>query len=322
MIHQARRIADARDLGSPVRNRLLFDFITTGFWTTQALGIRRLDEGEAKDPSRQIISLHRLVEDIERHRELFTREIYVGYDGAPFDYRAREEEEEKLLAAAAIAGGGSANSSAEVPAGGPDALTVAKDAHEAFDRLAKVEPGARQRSDRIPCDVFARPKELLSEGTIKKVKRLCNKRIAHAADPHSRGGDLPPDIRFREFERAHRTLIVASSFISAWILFDQRIEPVPDLHPTDWSGFLDSGGLDDCALTMLDDVAERLTGMRKRWSEKADRFLLGFKPRTHAEMSLQQDWEWACNRPAPPARERAARRRRGERRVDRGPPKR
>ncbi len=63
----------------------LFD---TGFVAIQTTAIRRLTERSLEDPSKGVISLRRLVDDIRENRCLITREVYVGVDGLPYDSSA------------------------------------------------------------------------------------------------------------------------------------------------------------------------------------------------------------------------------------------
>jgi hypothetical protein len=85
IINESRRIASARGHRSAALNGLIAEFDDLGFVAAQALAIRRLTEQEYKDPAKQVISLRRLVDDLKKHRHLFTRETFVCFDGAPFD---------------------------------------------------------------------------------------------------------------------------------------------------------------------------------------------------------------------------------------------
>ena len=60
----------------------LFD---AGFVTTQVTAIRRLTDRQPKDSTKGVISLRRLIADIRDQRHLIPREIYVSYDGLPYD---------------------------------------------------------------------------------------------------------------------------------------------------------------------------------------------------------------------------------------------
>ncbi len=68
------------DSESALHNPLISRSLIQGYAASQGLAIRRL-----VDRRRDVISLHRLLLDIKRHRSLLTREIYVSGDGLPYD---------------------------------------------------------------------------------------------------------------------------------------------------------------------------------------------------------------------------------------------
>ena len=64
---------------------LLAEFLDQGFVATQVLAITRLiDKGS------EVVSLWRLLDDIAENPNLITREIFVCFDGLPYDARAAE----------------------------------------------------------------------------------------------------------------------------------------------------------------------------------------------------------------------------------------
>jgi hypothetical protein len=74
---------------SPLNNSLLGEALLHGHVATQVLAIRRLiDDGNS-----DIISLRRLVKDLKKHFQLFTRENYVCFDGLPYDYEAVQQRQ-------------------------------------------------------------------------------------------------------------------------------------------------------------------------------------------------------------------------------------
>ncbi len=67
-----------------LNNPLVAEALVTGHVATEVLAIRRLIE----DTPKERISLRKLLKDLKRHIDLFTRENYVCYDGTPYDYEA------------------------------------------------------------------------------------------------------------------------------------------------------------------------------------------------------------------------------------------
>lgn len=276
VINEARRIASRRGLASPVLNDPLFKFATMGFVAIQALAIRRLVEKEARHPELQVVSLRRLVEDIRAHRNLFTRELFVGFDGAPFDpepgrHRWWEQATKKIEASGGMACWGEEHQTA-----GPEAWQHAERLHEEFDRLRGVGTKNRARSDRIPDTVFDKLAELLRDPAIGKARELANKRIAHAADAVSRNdakhGAI--GISFHEIDRAHRSLITAANFVSEVMLSQTDIGTVPTSQ-FDPFEHLDTGGFDEQAVARLSRLANALAERRDRWARLSTDAVLG-----------------------------------------------
>lgn len=86
------------DAESALNNPVLTEALVHGYYSAQALSIRRLF-----DQRSDVISLRRLLDDIEQNLALFTRENYVAHDGLPYDY---EEIERQKMIEIMSAGGG------------------------------------------------------------------------------------------------------------------------------------------------------------------------------------------------------------------------
>src|SRR5271167_4017127 len=77
------------DEANALNNHLLAEALFDGHVATQVLAIRRVVDDRNSD----IISLRRLVKDLRRNFDLFTRENYVCFDGLPYDYEAVQLKE-------------------------------------------------------------------------------------------------------------------------------------------------------------------------------------------------------------------------------------
>jgi hypothetical protein len=77
------------DEANALNNHLMIEALLNGHVATQVLAIRRLFD----DGNNDIISLRRLVKDLKRNFNLFTRENYVCFDGLPYDYEAVQHKE-------------------------------------------------------------------------------------------------------------------------------------------------------------------------------------------------------------------------------------
>ena len=107
-----------------------------GHIATQVLAVRRLVDNRA-----DVISLRRLLKDIRRNCNLFTRENYICHDGLPFDYGAVMQKDMGAKAGNGVCWGATS---------GPEAWGTSSMAHEQFDKLAGIEPKSRTREDTLP----------------------------------------------------------------------------------------------------------------------------------------------------------------------------
>lgn len=271
IMNEARRLVFQKNIESPIRNNLLFEFSTTGFVTTQALAVRRLDEMEAKDPARQIISLRRLVTDMQIHSKLFTRENFVGFDGAPYD---PEPAKTRWLQRLQDEAPGSPDDVAchveEYKTSGSDAWLHSEQLHCAFDDLSGVQADKRTRSDVIPGQVFKSLVRTIDCPSIQRARGLANKTIAHAATLDSRARSVfkNPGISFNDIDLAHKALITAAQFVSAGLLSETNLQPVPTPQYDPFE-HLDAGGFDVATMRRLRRLANVLAQRRKIWADGA-----------------------------------------------------
>lgn len=230
-INETRRLAIQRKENAAVLNPLIAQFIDNAFYTMQTLAIRRLTDKFEKKPKYQVTSIRCLLDDVFKHRHLFTRKIYVSFDGTPFDpeptrlnydqHTTLEWQEYRK-----IHGPGSVRWVSQVPESGPEAWQRSCDRHSTFDRLS----GKTTRSgiDTVCEKVFTTLYNCINNNVIINTQRICNKRIAHAASKSSRlAVQHTEKMNFAEIDVAHRSLIIVSQFISKILLDSQPINPAP-----------------------------------------------------------------------------------------------
>jgi hypothetical protein len=174
---------------------------------------------------RDVISLRRLLDDIEAHAYLITRDVFVCYDGLPFDFDAAESaywQREGLPASGEVVG---------LPVAGPDALDSSRRAHEAFDRASGTKAAVRSRFDRLGPEVFAELRKLLEAPEIAFIVQLRHKFVAHAADPISisKAGIERFGITLNQLEAAQKALVQAAQRIERDLLWgsSRGVVPVP-----------------------------------------------------------------------------------------------
>jgi len=198
-INEARRYAPRDDKGEIEINGLVHQFINKCFFETQATAIRRLLDKETRRGQRSVISLYRLIHDMQQNSKLLTRESILAAHGYPYEW----EEEERRLSDEAFSNGVS-----EFRVMGDDYRNCRSSeyAHKSIDFLAGVQPSERQPDDCVGPQVFEWLKQRLSR--CKGIAEFVNKFLAHAATPDSRGYRDPPelDVTLRQIVRANKII--------------------------------------------------------------------------------------------------------------------
>lgn len=193
------------DPESALRSPILARGLIAGYAAMQGLAIRRL-----VDIDRGVISLRRLIIELQNSRDVLTREVYVAGTGLPY---GPGEAFQKALSTGLLEG-------FWAPITGPTAFLPSMQAHATFDMLAGTRPELRTRDDRIPKTLFKRLSEWLSDSDIKAVVDWSNNLIAHAADQQYNQrldfASLPPTMG--TVASAQRRLVRAAEVISAHIL--------------------------------------------------------------------------------------------------------
>ena len=221
-VNELRKIAATAPENEVGFNGPVIRLFDAGFATTQATTIRRLIEKPKKDPKWAVISLRRVLIDIEQNLDLITRENYVCYDGLPYDY---DSVHQKWLSSLPVTKSGVHVGS--LPTQGPDAWPMAERVHRNFDILAQVNPKKRSRKDCIKIEVLEH-----LETEIKKcenIKKYVDKFIAHAAAPETRAGltDEEKGLTLDRLEICHKIIYKVASFISGSLLWESSLGGLP-----------------------------------------------------------------------------------------------
>lgn len=203
-------------------NGSVLRLLVTGFYVSQATGIRRLTDRQGKDPSRHVISLRALLDDIRANRELLTREIYLASNGLPFDPAPAKQRYFDRIAST-----GQKFVFEGMHKEGPEAWTASERAHDRFDKLSETSLSGRSPEDLISLKCFD-----LLESKIKScddVRGYTNKFIAHAADPISRASlkNSQRRVALDRLTECHQVMVHVSCFIGGPILQDGFSTGVP-----------------------------------------------------------------------------------------------
>lgn len=205
---------DSADIAA--KSGILAHLLDQCYVANQILAIRRL-----LDTRKDVISLRRLLDDISDSRELLTREIYVCYDGLPYDF-----ESWRLLPATLE------TRMWGIQAPGFGKYVGSKARHEMFDRLSGISATARARTDRIRDAVFDRLESWIKATPAAKIRTLSHKFFAHAADPNSRDSLENSGIKLADIAEIHRALVRVERAITDQILFiavARDVVPMPPL---------------------------------------------------------------------------------------------
>ena len=226
------------------KSGLLAHLLDQGYVATQVLAIRRL-----LDKRKDVVSLRRLFDDIVAHKHLFTREIYVGHDGLPYEFdawKALPPSIEKQIWG--------------IEAPGLSQFLMSRQLHEKFDRLSGVQAANRQRSDLVRQEVFDRLKQWLESPSAERLITLSHKFLAHAADVNSRGSLSYSGIQLSDVTEVHRDVIRIERAITDELLFIGIVRNVVPMTPL---GFLK--GLDHPYVQ-----TEFKAKMEEHWKQLAD----------------------------------------------------
>ena len=180
--------------------------VDQGYILTQNLLIRKLLE-KGKDGKKQVISLRRLVDDLAENRSLFTREIFVGFDGLPWDFEAVCQSEHE----------GWDGSLRWGHKDGPKAWSRSKSQHDAFSKIASTKADGFDRNEPLPDSVFDKLDQALKSPAFEKSGILTNKFLAHAAAPESRSSDAKW-LKLKEYYDCHKAICQVTQFICLYLV--------------------------------------------------------------------------------------------------------
>lgn len=198
-LNETRRIE-----GQRLVNGALWELIGAGYANLMTVGIRRL-----VDTHGAATSLATILKDMEAHPEFFTRELFVAFDGIPFDWSVGYEEHVKKV----ITDRPGASFSRQ-DTKGHAAWGTSEMMHRAFDKLSGVLPDKRRRSDTIPLHVLANVRQALGAPSILLVKTFTDKVVAHA-ERLAQGNDVAVP-SFDNVEDALRTLTHVANFMASF----------------------------------------------------------------------------------------------------------
>lgn len=210
LINQSRKLAHEAGGEFATQSGVLARALDNGYVAEQLIAFRKLLEKPApKNPKRQVISLRRLIDDVREHRELLTREMFVCYDGLPFDDRGGMDDlPEPNEHGVSIAW---------VSTSGPRAFGMANLQHTCFSKFMDSAPPTSDRDDQIGARFFAEIENALSKAPFERARLNANKILLHAADGFSRGAQPIPSMTLQDNWDCHRAILMTVNRISVVI---------------------------------------------------------------------------------------------------------
>lgn len=210
--NEARRYAQEGEANASLSGTLA-EFLDTGYVATQTLAISKLIERhDEKRPSKAVISLRRVVDDVVSHRELFTREIYISFDGLPYDPGPAKQRHFENLPT------GGKPQVTWLSTSGSEAWGTSEMLHNVFDRLSGIQADQRSRTDMISWATMKRLESVFDRPVFSTILTLRHKVVAHAADENNRPAQFS-NASLGLIEEAHRALTTLAHIVGGMILY-------------------------------------------------------------------------------------------------------
>lgn len=239
---------------TPPQSPLLAHLLDQGYVATQVFAIRRL-----LDKRKDVISLRRLLDDIVNHRDLITREIYVCYNGLPYD----AESWQKLPETTEIKIWG-------IDAPGLGNYLGSRERHKTFDRLSGVAPANRTRGDLIQASIFDKLNQWLNSAPAANLITLSHKFFAHAASLASLGSLQYSGIVLKDIEDIQRAITRVERALTDEILFVAVARDVVPMPPLGLFKGLDNPYTTAQAIEIMYQRWNEFTAERNKWSSGID----------------------------------------------------
>ncbi len=221
---------------------------------SQIMAIRRL-----MDKNGTVLSLTRLINEIEQCRHTITRENYVSYDGTPYDPNSWPASEESLLQHRIYG--------LESPALSRYFHSAKR--HKTFDLLARIGDGQRSRTDLISQEVVSTLRKWIKESDADAFVTISHKYFAHAAQASTIGEPLR-DVKLNEIEVVQKALVRTTRAVFDLILCSESFADTVPMLPLGFFGMVWSNT----------ELIASTARMQKHWNELAESrnaWVLGIK---------------------------------------------
>lgn len=210
-INKARKYTPMDSDGEPELNRTVHVFVDKGFLVKQVMAIRRLLDKETQSGNRSVISLYRLINDMENNNVLLTRENILNVCNLTYNYK---EEETRIIQERmknSIAG-------PQYRKDGMIKCVLSENVHVSIDSLSGVDSDERKPQDTVQKGKFGILKKKLDG--CRDICKFANKFVAHPATLESRASVNPDslEITLSKLQDAHKIICEVSCSIGTKLL--------------------------------------------------------------------------------------------------------
>jgi hypothetical protein len=235
----------------PINLPILTHLLYSGYFSSQILAVRRLFDPARRD---DVISLPRILNDMKRHQHLITREIFVSFDGTPYEPSVPD------LGVPGLQARDSPFSN----------YVRSSQRHERFDGLSKRSARCRNRFDRIHEDIFKKLDTWLDGSGAQRLITYSHKYLAHAADKPSRKKVVPASLSFSEVEIVQEAAVKVSGAIFDVILNSGICSKVVPMTPLGFFGRVWDGTLMVEATSRMQKYWDDMAAIRDAWPDNLE----------------------------------------------------
>jgi hypothetical protein len=231
----------AADVAISARSSTLAYLLDQGYLVSQVLSIEKLlDNGGG------VISLKRLLKDVEKHRKIITREIYVAGDGLPYDYRSWGEAIDKTDPMVQMYG---------IGAPGLVRFAVSKELHE------------RNRNDVIRESIFKALNSWINCPSAREISTIRNTFIAHAGDAFRRGSYKFSGVKLSQIDEVQRAIVRVERALTDYVLSIRMGREVVPIRPLGIFSGLDLPYCSSVAQDSMHRLWDELSAQRNAWKQ-------------------------------------------------------
>ncbi len=256
-INECRRYAPKNEKDEIELNGVVHRFIDKCFFETQALAIRRL-----LDKRKDVISLRRLVGDIENHSHLLTRGSILAAHDYPYD----NEQEKARLSDEAFK---NRPPDAKCVVMGQDyaKCCLAEGIHQCIDALAGIECSDRSHNDRIRPQIFKWLRQRLSD--CKEIATFVDKFLAHSATPESRDylNSKELDVTLGQILEAHKIICQTTIFVGGRMGIRSGFSDVLAIPQYDQFAHFDKAWASEETIVKLYDFWRKYDMQTRNWQQ-------------------------------------------------------